>query len=129
MKAVDTSVLIAAERDEKLREALAAEEALFIPTMAAAEFLVGVRLSQDEGGRLRAPDFYDDLRPFIHPFTESQAQTLASLIAHNRSKGTTMKMFDAAIASAAIDQSLVLLAHDGDFDHLVKAGMLELERL
>ena len=117
MKALDTSALIAAEKDPTVRALLEIEEDLIIPAMAAAEFLVGIRLSSKESVRLRAQDFYDEaLRPAVLPFDEAQAQTLASLLTENRRTGRTMKMFDAAIAATAIDLACPLIVRDNDFD-------------
>lgn len=128
MKAIDTSVLIAAERDKAVLEKLTKEKALFVPAMAAAEFLVGIRAVKKLSLWLRAQDVYDDhYKPYIFAFTESQAQTLASLIVENTKRGRQMKMFDAAIAATAIDLACPLIVADSDFDHLTH--VLHLERL
>jgi tRNA(fMet)-specific endonuclease VapC len=126
MKFVDTSVLIHAERNQDFREKLLQEEELFIPAMAAAEYLVGIKIVKSEKLRQRAQDFYDQLRPYVYDFDESQAHALAGIIATARKNGFTIKAFDAAIAAAAMDYDCPILVADGDFDGI---DGLEIEKL
>ncbi|HEY0548709.1 MAG TPA: PIN domain-containing protein [Verrucomicrobiae bacterium] len=115
MKCVDTSVLISLERNEAARARLADED-FFVPALAAAEFLVGVRLTRSETQRQRGQDFYDDIAAFVLPLSESQARIVANLIVDQRRKGKTLDPYDAAIAAAAIDSGAELVTHDKDFD-------------
>ncbi len=116
MRCIDTSFLIESERDEELRRLLN-RETFVVPAMAAAEFLVGLRLVKNERVRQRGQSFYDDhIRPFVFSFDEAQAQHLASLIAGQRKRGKTIKPYDAAIAAAALELNCPLLAGDSDFD-------------
>jgi len=115
MKCIDTSVLIDAERDEATRLKLFGED-FFIPALAAAEFLVGVRLIASEKKRQLAQEFYDEFSTAVLPLNEPQARILANLIADERRRGRTLKPYDAGIAAAALEQECTLLAKDGDFE-------------
>ena len=54
----------------------------------------------------------------VSNFTESDAAQFASLIAELKSKGQTMKFFDAAIAATVLARGDKLLVMDADFDRL-----------
>jgi predicted nucleic acid-binding protein len=116
VRCLDTSALIEAEHSENLQAELAGET-FVVPAMAAAEFLAGIAMVKSEIVRRRAQDFYDDqVKPFVFAFDESQAQTLASLIATQRKKGKILKPYDAAIAAAALELDCPIVSIDGDFD-------------
>jgi len=121
--AIDTSVLIQAERHGHLATWLPATEdgPYYIPAHAAAEFLVGTHPPIRPDLRHRASQIYSkELRHLVSPFTESDAARLALLIAELRSKGEQMGFFDAAIAAGAMARGDTLLAMDADFDRLAE---------
>ncbi len=119
--AIDTSVLVAAERGGSLTALLPANDPgpYYVPAHAAAEFLVGTHPPVRADLRQRAVQLYvKDLRGLVSAFTEADASQLSALIADLRSKGQQMKFFDAAIAATALARGDALLACDADFDRL-----------
>jgi predicted nucleic acid-binding protein len=124
--AVDTSVLIAAERGGNFFDYIAVIPGEFyIPAHAAAEFLAGTHPPTKQPLRERARRIYDDVfREIVEPFEEPDAVQLAALNAELRRTGNSMKLYDAAIAAMVIARGDSLLALDSDFDRL--AGRLKL---
>jgi predicted nucleic acid-binding protein len=118
--AIDTSVLIAAEREGGIELLLPQDEGPFyIPALAASEFLVGVQPPVRADLRLRAQRLYEQrLRGMVSAFTEIDAAQLASLISELKVKGQQMKFFDAGIAATVLARGDSLLVLDSDFDRL-----------
>jgi len=119
--AIDTSVLIHAERSGSLETVLPANESgpFYVPALAAAEFLVGVHPPIPDKLRYRALLIYrGEFQEMVDEFTEADAAEMASLIAELARKGRTMKFFDCAIAAATIVRGDKLLTMDDDFDRL-----------
>ncbi len=119
--AIDTSVLIAAERMARLETILPAKEEgpFYIPALAAAEFLVGTYPPVAPALRARARAIYrTTYQDLVEPFTEADAEQLAALNSDLRRRGETMKFFDAAIAAGVLARGDKLLTADGDFDRL-----------
>lgn len=118
---IDTSVLIAAEKGLGLQPLLPSDDPgpYYVPAHAAAEFLVGTHPPVRADLRHRALQLYTiELRVLVAPFTEADAAQLGSLIAELRSKGQTMKFFDACIAAGVLARGDKLLVLDSDFDRL-----------
>ena len=122
MIAVDTSVLIHAERNRADLAALLPETEegpFYIPAHAAAEFLIGTHLPVREDLRRRALDLYNQqFRDLVDTFGEDEAARLAQLIALLRKSGATMKFFDAAIAATALARGHKVWCLDSDFDRV-----------
>ena len=118
--AIDTSVLIAAEKDGVFFEFLAGIPGdFYIPAHAAAEFLVGTHPPVKEPLRERARRIYETVfRDLVEPFEEPDAAQLAAINAELRRTGNSMKLYDAAIAATVLARGDDLLALDGDFDRL-----------
>jgi predicted nucleic acid-binding protein len=119
--AIDTSVLIAAERGFVTLADLLEKEAgpFYVPALAAAEYLAGTHLAGSETTRERARRFYEaEIKPLVDVFDEADAAALALLNATLRRKGQTMKLYDAAIAAGALARDDSLLALDNDFDRV-----------
>lgn len=118
--AIDTSVLIAAERKGGIGTLLPKEEGPFyIPALAASEFLVGVQPPVRADLRARAQKLYDEhLQILVSSFTEADAAQLAALISELKTKGQQMKFFDAGIAATVLARGDALLVVDEDFDRL-----------
>lgn len=120
--AIDTSVLIHAERTESdLSALLPAAEAgpFYIPAHAAAEFLAGTLPPVKEALRRRALDLYTrHYRDLVDVFGEPEAAQLAALLAQLRRAGKTMKFFDAAIAATALAREDKVWCLDADFDRV-----------
>jgi predicted nucleic acid-binding protein len=118
--AIDTSVLISAERDGGLERFLPEGEGPFyIPALAATEFLIGIHPPVRAELRARASQLYDtELKLMVSAFSEADAAQLARLIAELKANGQQMKFFDAAIAATVIARGDKLLALDSDFDRL-----------
>ena len=118
--AIDTSVLIAAEKSGNFFDFIAAIPGEFyIPAHAAAEFLVGTHPPVKAHLRERARRIYENVfRDMVEPFEEADAAQLAALNAELRRTGKSMKLYDAAIAATVIARGDNLLALDGDFDRL-----------
>ncbi|MGP8238080.1 MAG: PIN domain-containing protein [Limisphaerales bacterium] len=119
--AIDTSVLISAERQGDFEGLLPEDEAgpYYIPALAATEFLVGTQPPVRLSLRQRAFQLYQTrFRALVSTFTEVDAVQLSMLIAELRGKGQQMKFFDAAIAATALARGDKLLVLDADFDRL-----------
>jgi len=119
--AIDTSVLIAAERGTVALADLLEREAgpFYVPALAAAEFLAGTHLAGNETTRERARRFYEtEIKSMVDVFDEADAAALGLLNATLQRKGQTMKLYDAAIAAGALARGDSLLALDHDFDRV-----------
>jgi predicted nucleic acid-binding protein len=119
--AIDTSVLISAERRGDLELLLPENEdgPYYIPALAASEFLVGTRPPVRLDLRQRALQLYQNrFQTLVSSFTETDAVQLAMLIAELRAKGQQMKFFDAAIAATVLARGDKLLVLDTDFERL-----------
>jgi predicted nucleic acid-binding protein len=119
--AIDTSVLISAERQGNFDKLLPENEdgPYYIPALAASEFLVGTHPPVRQDLRLRATQLYQNrFRALVSSFTEADAAQLALLIVELKAKGQQMKFFDAAIAATVLARGDKLLVLDGDFDRL-----------
>ena len=119
--AIDTSVLIAAERQGNFEALLPDEEdgPYYIPALAAAEFLVGTNPPVRTDLRRRALQLYQSrFKELVSSLTEADAAQFAVLIADLKAKGQTMKFFDAGIAATALARRDKLLVMDADFDRL-----------
>jgi predicted nucleic acid-binding protein len=127
--AIDTSVLISAEKQGDIEQLLPENEEgpYYIPALAAAEFLVGTHPPVRADLRQRAGHLYQTrLRHLVSSFTEADAAQLSALTAELKSKGQQMKFFDAAIAATAMARGDKLLVLDSDFDRL--SGRIQLLR-
>jgi predicted nucleic acid-binding protein len=119
--AIDTSVLIAAEKQGDFEALLPESEngPFYIPALAATEFLVGTHPPVRADLRQRAMQLYASrLRSIVTSFTEADAAQLSALIAELKSKGQQMKFFDAGIAATVLARGDKLLVLDSDFDRL-----------
>ena len=118
--AIDTSVLIHAEKAGDFADLLPDNEGIFyIPVHAAAEFLVGAHLPKSAPLRERARSLYENkFKLLVDLFDEQDAAQLALLISELRKAGQTMGFFDAAIAATVMARGDSLLCLDGDFDRL-----------
>ena len=117
--AIDTSILIHAERAGDFENLLSHEEVYYIPVHAAAEFLVGAHLPKSAHLRERARSIYENkLKLLVDVFDEKDAAQLALLISELRKSGQQMGFFDAAIAATVMARDDALLCLDEDFDRL-----------
>jgi predicted nucleic acid-binding protein len=118
--AIDTSVLIAAEKaGDVSRFAAASAETFYIPALAATEFLIGTHPPVREHLRERARRLYENIfRDMVSPFEEADAAQLAALESELRRTGRKMQFYDAAIAATAIARGDSLMVLDSDFDRL-----------
>lgn len=119
--AIDTSVLIEAERVGSIASMLPPEEdgPFYVPALAAVEFLIGTHPPVRDALRYRALLIYrGEFQEMVDDFTESDAVEMATLAAELARKGQQMKFFDAAIAASVIARGDKLLTADGDFDRL-----------
>ncbi|TAK96621.1 MAG: PIN domain-containing protein [Verrucomicrobia bacterium] len=118
--AIDTSVLIAAEKLGSIESLIATHAGPFyIPAHVAAEFLVGTHPPAKEHLRERARRIYEnEFRSLVDAFDEADAAQLAALNAELRRTGKTMGFYDAAIAATVMARQDSLLVVDGDFDRL-----------
>ena len=118
---IDTSVLVAAEKQGDFEKLLPQSEEgpYYIPALAATEFLVGTHPPVRADLRHRALQLYlNRFRALVSSFTEADAAQFAALIAELKSKGQTMKFFDAGIAATVLARGDKLLLLDADFDRL-----------
>ena len=119
--AIDTSVLISAEKQGDFEKLLPEDEEgpYYIPALAAAEFLVGTHSPVLPALRQRAAQLYQSrFRTLVSSFNEADAAQLSLLISELKAKGQQMKFFDADIAATALARGDKLLVLDADFDRL-----------
>ena len=119
--AIDTSVLVAAERAGNFETLLPENEdgPYYIPALAASEFLVGIHPPVKIELRRRALRLYQArFRTLVSSFTEMDAFQLSMLIAELKANGQQMKFFDAGIAATVLARGDKLLSLDSDFDRL-----------
>jgi predicted nucleic acid-binding protein len=119
--AIDTSVLISAERSGNFEQLLPEDEPgpYYIPALAASEFLVGTQAPVRRDLRQRAERLYQArFRVLVTSFTEADAAQLAVLISELKAERQQMKFFDAAIAATVMARGDALLVFDSDFDRL-----------
>ena len=117
--AIDTSVLIHAEKSGDFEGLLPDDEIYYIPVHAAAEFLVGAHLPKSAHLRERARSIYENKFKFlVDLFDQNDAAQLALLLSDLRKAGQQMGFFDAAIAATAMARGDALLCLDSDFDRL-----------
>ncbi len=91
----------------------------YVPAHAAAEFLIGTHPPVPGYFRERARRLYEaHIRPMVVAFGEQEAAQLAALAAELRTKGLTMKWFDAAIAATVLANNDGLWTLDSDYDRL-----------
>ena len=93
--AIDTSVLIRAEKSGDFDNLLPDDEAIFyIPAHAAAEFLVGAHLPKSAHLRERARSIYENkFKLLVDLFDEKDAAQLALLISELRKAGPANGIF------------------------------------
>jgi predicted nucleic acid-binding protein len=119
--AIDTSILIEAERAGSIGSVLPPDEngPFYIPALAAVEFLIGTHAPVRDALRYRALLIYrGEFQEMVDDFTESDAIEMATLAAELARKGQQMKFFDAAIAASVMARGDTLLTADSDFDRL-----------
>jgi predicted nucleic acid-binding protein len=118
--AIDTSVLIAAEKSGNFHKVLSGMDGgIYVPAHVAAEFLAGTHPPVREELRERARRLYEShIRVMVDNFDEADAAQLAALNAELRRTGQTMKFYDAAIAATVMARQDMLLTCDGDYDRL-----------
>lgn len=118
--ALDTSVLVAWEKAGGLPDFLETHEGPFyVPAHAAAEFLLGTHPPVRADLRERARQLYEmQIKGLVDAFDEPDAAQLAALNAELRTRGQTMKFYDAAIAATVLSRKDELLAIDSDYDRL-----------
>jgi predicted nucleic acid-binding protein len=119
--AIDTSILVLAEREGGIEGLLPPDEngPFYIPALAATEFLVGTHPPTKDSLRYRALLMYQsELKPLVSPFTEADSAQLAALSAELKRRGQQMKFFDACIAACVIARGDKLMTADGDYDRL-----------
>jgi predicted nucleic acid-binding protein len=123
---IDTSVLVAAEKQGGVAQLLPEDDGPFyIPALAATEFLVGIHPPVRADLRRRAKELYEkEFRFMVSAFSEADAAELAALIAELKTKGQQMKFFDAGIAATVLARGDKLLALDSDFDRLADRSKL-----
>jgi predicted nucleic acid-binding protein len=119
--AIDTSVLISAEKQSDFESLLPEDEEgpYYIPALAASEFLVGTQPPVRADLRQRALRLYQNrFRSLVSSFSEADAAQLAALISELKRKGQQLKFFDAGIAATVMARGDKLLVLDADFDRL-----------
>lgn len=95
------------------------EGPFYVPAHAATEFLIGIHPPVRADLRERARRLYEaQIKSLVDAFDEPDAAQLAALNAELRTKGQTMKFYDAAIAATVIARDDQLLAIDRDYDRL-----------
>lgn len=119
--AFDTSVLVAIERkDPAIIKELGKLSKIYnfpvqLPFMSYFEFLHGIKLQN--------PKEHKELLEFLNKFnvlqtTKTSADILSDLRIKYESKGITLPLADLLIASQVIENSLILVTMDKDFEKI-----------
>ena len=118
--AIDTSILVHADRSGEFENLLPDDGGLFyISAHAAAEFLLGAHLPKSAHLRERARSIYENkFKLLVDLFDEKDAAQMALLISELRKSGQQMGFFDVAIAATVMARGDSLLCLDCDFDRL-----------
>jgi tRNA(fMet)-specific endonuclease VapC len=121
---LDTSVLIALERQTlSLEEVISEDHMFFVPELAVGELLVGVERSGDQIHRQRRLEFLKSLETFSESvdFNRAHAHNFAKLTAQAKAIGRPRGAIDLAIAASAVTLDAVLYTRDskGKFDQLI----------
>jgi tRNA(fMet)-specific endonuclease VapC len=123
---LDTSVLVAAERDRPgPLELVGDEDDVAIAAVTAAELLVGVELA-DATRRARREAFVDAVLETvpIEPYDLDVARAHAALLAHTRRSGRPRGAHDLLIAATARARHRTVVTIDRDgFDALPDVGI------
>jgi predicted nucleic acid-binding protein len=121
---LDTSVLVAAEKNRALRvEGL--PEAAATSIITVAELRAGVLAASDVETRdRRLATFELVARSPILPIDGSIARIWAGMRAHLAASGRSVKVNDVWIAATAASREIPLITQDADFDALSGVGGL-----
>ena len=92
---IDTSVLVAAEKQGGVEQLLPLDDGPFyIPALAATEFLVGIHPPVRADLRQRATQLYHkEFRSMVSVFSEADAAQFAALIAELKTKGQLFRNY------------------------------------
>jgi tRNA(fMet)-specific endonuclease VapC len=111
---LDTCVLVAAARGRLNLSAMADEDDVVVPTVVVAEYLTGVRLTENPARRKIQRAFLDDVlaaTPIVD-YTLDVAEHHAELLAHVRRMGTPRGAHDLIIAATARATQRTVLTTD-----------------
>lgn len=126
---LDTSVLVAAERGEKLA-ALSEVARPAVSVITLAELKAGVAASTGTPQLLRRMRTLDAARSLIaYDIDEGVADAWVILRSHLAATGRRLGANDLWIASTALAKRLPLITRDGDFDALEGVGDLRVLRI
>ena len=116
---IDTSICIAAKRDEAVAKWMQAHENdLAISAWTLAELWHGVIKCQPQGKKREQELFQRISEMTVLPFSRETAIHLAELFHRQEKRGVRMKMKDCIIAATALEHTLILATTDtGDFQH------------
>ncbi|HEX3708120.1 MAG TPA: PIN domain-containing protein [Mycobacteriales bacterium] len=111
---LDTSVLVAAERDRGyLNRLIADEDDVAIAAVTAAELLVGVELADDIHRSARSAFVRSVLETVpVEDYDIAVARAHASLLAHSRRLGRSRGAHDLMIAATAAARDRVVVSAD-----------------
>lgn len=111
---LDTTVLVAAERDRRrLDRLIADEDDVAIAAVTAAELLVGVELANDANRSARSAFVSSVLETVpVEDYDVSVARAHATLLAHTRRAGRTRGAHDLIIAATAAACDRVVVSAD-----------------
>ncbi len=112
---LDTSILVAVERGVlRLGECINENEDVAIPSIAIAEYLVGLHRSTQVRQRARIArnlEFLEELSTVLE-FGEREAKAFAILQAEALNSGVGRTEFDLAIAAHSVVQGAILVTRD-----------------
>jgi tRNA(fMet)-specific endonuclease VapC len=111
---LDTTVLVAAERDRRsLDRLIADEDDVAIAAVTAAELLVGVELADDAHHAPRSAFVNSVLETVpVEAYDVVIARSHAALLAHTRRVGRTRGAHDLIIAATAVARDRIVVSTD-----------------
>ena len=113
----DTSIFIAAERQEELGEPPEGQSRVSVVTLT--ELLVGAKAAQTDAARTVRERTLAKARSFVTlPYDEAVAEALAILIHSARERERRAPLPDAIIAATALAHDLTVWTRDEDFQRL-----------
>lgn len=111
---LDTTVLVATERNRRLLDGLVADDDdVVIAAITASELLVGVHLA-DDAHRLRRAAFVEEVLDTIptQDYDLDAARAHAELLAHTRATGRSRGAHDLIIAATARSTTRIVVSAD-----------------
>lgn len=128
---IDTSVLIAAERQDIDFNKWQRYESAYISSITVTELLIGVHRAKSSKIRVKRSAFVEHVIGSISnlPFAEEEARVYAEILSDLSKKGITLGTHDMIIGATAIANGYpVLTINEKDFKRIPGVEVLSIKR-